>query len=253
VLKRRAEVGRGKEGTMAQLPGGTKHTWLGHGTHLLETGGKRILVDAWVMNNPACPDELKDVGGLDAMLITHGHFDHINDAVEIAKDKKPQVVSIAETAGWLGSKGVENVVDMNKGGTVEVAGVKAHMVHAVHSCGITDGDRIIYGGEACGYVVELPDRFKIYYAGDTAVFSDMALIGKLLEPDVAVLPIGDHYTMGPRSAAEAIRMLGVKAVIPAHYGTFPVLVGTPDDLRKEADDVEGLEVVDLSPGDSIGG
>jgi L-ascorbate metabolism protein UlaG (beta-lactamase superfamily) len=142
---------------------------------------------------------------------------------------------------------------MNKGGTVEVAGCKVHMVHAVHSCGITDGDQIIYGGEAAGYVVEFEDGFKLYHSGDTAVFSDMSLIGKLLAPDWAMLPIGDHYTMGPRSAAEAIRMLGVKTVVPMHFGTFPVLVGTPDDLRKEADDVSGLEVVDVEPGGTIGG
>jgi L-ascorbate metabolism protein UlaG (beta-lactamase superfamily) len=238
---------------MGHLPDGTTLNWLGHGTFLLETDGNRILIDAWVMGNPACHDGIGDLGDLDAMLITHPHFDHIADAVDIAKAKSPQVVSIPETSAWLGSKGVEHLIEMNKGGTVEVAGVKVHMVHAVHSCGITDGDQTLYGGEAAGYVVELANRFKIYFAGDTAVFSDMALIGKLLEPDLAVLPIGDHYTMGPRSAAEAIRLLGVKTVVPAHYGTFPVLVGTPDDLRKEAADVDGLEVIDLSPGESIGG
>lgn len=238
---------------MVELPEGTKITWLGHATFLIETGGKRILIDPWVMQNPACPDELKDVGDLDGMLITHAHFDHIGDAVEIAKSAAPQVVAIPETAGWLGKKGVENLIDMNKGGTVEVAGVKAHMVHAVHSCGITDGDEIIYGGEAAGYVIELENGFKLYHAGDTAVFSDMALIGKLLGPDIAMLPIGDHYTMGPRSAAEAVRLLGVKTVIPMHFGTFPALTGTPDDLRKEAADVDGLEVVELKPGETTGG
>lgn len=235
---------------MAQLPGGTKLTWLGHATFIIESsGGKRVLVDPWVMQNPACPDELKDVGPLDAMLITHAHFDHIADAVEIAQSATPQVVSIPETSHWLDNQGVENLVEMNKGGTVEVAGLKVHMTHAVHSCGLPDGS---YGGEAAGYVIELEDGFKLYHAGDTAVFSDMALIGKLLEPDIALLPIGDHYTMGPRSAAEAVRLLGVKTIVPMHFGTFPVLVGTPGDLRKHADDVDGLEVVDLAPGGTLG-
>jgi L-ascorbate metabolism protein UlaG (beta-lactamase superfamily) len=239
---------------MAQLPDGLQVTWLGHATFLIQTqSGSRILIDPWVMGNPACPDSHKDVGQLDAMLITHAHFDHIGDAVEIGKATGAQIVSIPETSHWLGSKGLENLAEMNKGGTVEVAGCKVHMVHAVHSCGITDGDQVLYGGEAAGYVVEFEDGFKLYHSGDTAVFSDMSLIGKLLAPDWALLPIGDHYTMGPRSAAEAIRMLGVKTVVPMHFGTFPVLIGTPDDLRKEADDVSGLEVVDVEPGGTIGG
>jgi L-ascorbate metabolism protein UlaG (beta-lactamase superfamily) len=238
---------------MAHFPDGLQITWLGHSTFRIVTpSGKRLLIDPWVMNNPACPDDLKDPGPLDAMLITHGHFDHIDDAVQLGRSTGAQMVSIAETAGWLGSKGLENLVDFNKGGTVEVAGCKVHMTHAVHSCGITDGDRIVYGGEAAGYVVELEDGFKLYHAGDTAVFSDMALIGKLLRPDIALLPIGDWYTMGPVSAAEAIRLLGVKTVIPMHFGTFPVLTGTPAQLREAASDVEGLEILDVDPGGSIG-
>ena len=234
------------------LPDGIKITWFGHSTFVFETpGGKRLLVDPWVMGNPACPDEMKDPGHLDGMLITHAHFDHIGDAVELGKKTGAPIVAIPETANWLGLQGLGDLVDMNKGGTVEFVGCRVHMVHAVHSCGITDGDRILYGGEAAGYVIEFENGFKLYHAGDTAVFSDMALIGKLLEPDVALLPIGDHYTMGPRSAAEAVRLLGVKTVIPMHFGTFPVLTGTPDQLRKEASDVAGLEVVDLEPGASL--
>jgi L-ascorbate metabolism protein UlaG (beta-lactamase superfamily) len=237
---------------MAKLPDGITLTWLGHATFLVTTPeGKKVLIDPWVMQNPACPDDLKDPGDVDAMLITHGHFDHIADAVELAKQKTPAVVSIPETSHWLASKGVENLVEMNKGGTVEVADLKVHMTHAVHSCGITDGDKIVYGGEAAGYVVEFSNGFKLYHAGDTAVFSDMALIAKLLAPDVALLPIGDHYTMGPASAAEAVRLLEVKHVVPMHFGTFPVLKGTPADLRAAASDVAGLVVEDLKPGDSI--
>lgn len=237
---------------MAKLPDGIEITWLGHATFRVTTpSGKRVLIDPWVMGNPSCPDDLKDPGPLDAMLITHGHFDHIGDAVELAKSTGAEVGCIAETAGWLGTKGVENVVGFNKGGTVEIAGCKVHMTHAVHSCGITDGDQTIYGGEAAGYVVEFENGFKLYHSGDTAVFSDMALIAKLLQPDWAMLPIGDHFTMGPRSAAEAIRMLGVKTVVPMHWGTFPLLTGTPDQLRDAASDVSGLEVVDVEPGGTI--
>jgi L-ascorbate metabolism protein UlaG (beta-lactamase superfamily) len=236
---------------MVELPSGAQITWLGHSTFVITTlEGKRLLIDPWVMNNPACPDDKKDLGHLDAILITHAHFDHIGDAIEIGKATGAPMLSIAETSKWLGKKGLENLVEFNKGGTVEVAGCKAHMVHAVHSCGITDGDQVIYGGEAAGYVIELEDGFSIYHAGDTAVFSDMALIGKLLAPDIAMLPIGDHYVMGPRSAAEAIRLLGVKTVIPMHYGTFPVLRGTPDDLRKEAADISDLTVAEMSPGET---
>lgn len=237
---------------MAHLPQGAELTWLGHATFRLVTpGGKRLLIDPWVKGNPACPEDLKDPGPLDAILITHGHLDHMADAVGLGRSTGAPVLAMVEVATWLSSKGLENVVEFNKGGTVEVAGCKVHMTHAIHSTGIDDGDTIVYGGEAAGLVVELEDGFKIYHAGDTAVFMDMVLIGKLLAPDIALLPIGDHYTMGPRSAAEAIRLLGVKKVVPMHYGTFPVLTGTPDELRKEASDVSGLEVLDLQPGDTL--
>ncbi|HEX2057953.1 MAG TPA: metal-dependent hydrolase [Actinomycetota bacterium] len=239
---------------MARLPENVKITWLGHSTFLLEAQGKRVLFEAWTKSNPACPDELRDPGSLDVILISHAHNDHTQDVVDLANRTGATVVAMVEFADWLQTKGVENVVGMNKGGTTEVAGFKVHMTDAKHSSSFTTDDgRVLYMGEPAGYVLELEDGFKLYFAGDTAVFGDMALIRKLLEPDVAFLPIGDFYTMGPRSAAEAVRLLGVKTVIPMHYGTFPVLVGTPDELRKEADDVEGLDVVDLKPGGSIGG
>jgi L-ascorbate metabolism protein UlaG (beta-lactamase superfamily) len=237
---------------MAQLPDGIEITWLGHATFRVTTpSGKKLLIDPWVMGNPACPDDLKDPGPLDAMLVTHGHYDHIADAVDLGKSSGAAIACIAETAGWLESKGLENVVGFNKGGTIELAGCKVHMTHAVHSCGITDGDQVVYGGEAAGYVIEFENGFKLYHAGDTAAFMDMTLIGKLLAPDLALLPIGDYYTMGPRSAAEAIRMLGVKTVVPMHWGTFPILTGTPDQLRDNASDVSGLEIVDVAPGGTI--
>jgi L-ascorbate metabolism protein UlaG (beta-lactamase superfamily) len=231
---------------------GTRLTWLGHGTFTAQTtDGKVVLIDPWVEGNPACPDSLKRFDKIDVMLITHGHFDHIADAVALAERHKPKVVAIWELCQWLNSKGVENTVDMNKGGTAEVDGLSVTMVHADHSCGILDDGKIIYGGEPCGYVVRFPGGLVLYHAGDTNVFGDMKIIGELYQPELACLPIGDHYTMSPREAAYAVRLLGVKAVIPMHFGTFPILRGTPEKLKELTADVHGLEVIVLKPGGSL--
>ena len=241
---------------MAQLPDGIQITWLGHGTFRIKTpGGKSLLIDPFLSGNPACPDELKDQSDVDAILVTHGHMDHTLDLIDVAQKSGAPVVAIVELADWLGTKGIpeDKLVGMNKGGTTEVAGVRVHMTNAVHSSSIPDGDKVVYVGDPAGFVIEFDNGFKIYFSGDTAVMADMSLIGKLLEPDLAILCIGDFYTMGPRSAAEAIRLLGVKTVIPMHYGTFPILTGTPEELRQEAKDVDGLEVIDLEPGGTLGG
>jgi L-ascorbate metabolism protein UlaG (beta-lactamase superfamily) len=232
---------------------GNKLTWLGHATFRITTpSGKVAVVDPWVQTNPMCPEPLKKFERLDTMLITHGHFDHIADAVALGKQFKPQIVGIFETCVWLESKGVSNTNGMNKGGTQRVGEIEVTMVNAIHSCGIQDGDKIVYGGEACGYIIRLPGGLTIYHAGDTAVFGDMKLIAELYSPDLALLPIGDHYTMGPREAAMAIRLLGVRQVIPMHFGTFPQLVGRPEELRQITQDIAGLEIHALKPGDSLG-
>jgi L-ascorbate metabolism protein UlaG (beta-lactamase superfamily) len=142
---------------------------------------------------------------------------------------------------------------MNKGGTQNLGEIEVTMVNAVHSCGIKDGDEIIYGGEACGYIVRLPGGLTIYHAGDTAVFGDMKIIADLYAPDLAMLPIGDHFTMGPREAALAIRLLNVRHVIPMHFGTFPPLIGRPEQLEQLTQDINGLAIHSLKPGESLGG
>jgi L-ascorbate metabolism protein UlaG (beta-lactamase superfamily) len=232
---------------------GNKLTWLGHAAFRITTpSGNVILIDPWIQSNPATPEALKKIDRVDTMLITHGHFDHIADAVELGKQFKPRVVGIFETCAWLESKGVPNTAGMNKGGTQKVGEIEVTMVNAVHSCGIQDGDKIVYGGEACGYILRLPGGVTIYHAGDTAVFGDMKIIGELYAPTVAMLPIGDYYTMGPREAALAIRLLNVRHVIPMHFGTFPVLTGTPDSLQDLTRDVPSLEYHVLKPGETLG-
>lgn len=232
---------------------GHKFTWFGHACFRIATSnGKVIFIDPWISSNPACPDSLKKVDKADVLLITHAHFDHIADAVDLAKKHQPQVVGIYETCAWLESKGVQNARGMNIGGTQKIGDLEITMVRADHSCGIQDGDKIIYGGDAAGYVFRLPGGPTIYHAGDTAVFGDMKLIAELYSPEVAMLPIGDYYTMGPREAALAIRLLGVRHVIPMHFGTFPALTGTPEKLRELTKDISGLEIHVMKPGETLG-
>jgi L-ascorbate metabolism protein UlaG (beta-lactamase superfamily) len=219
-------------------------TWLGHASFRLDTAdGKRIYVDPFLTGNPKCPESEHDPDRADIIAVTHGHGDHVGDTVALAKKTGATVVAPVELAGWLGSQGVENTRDPNKGGTEEVDGVTFTLTHAFHSSSNEDGQ---YMGEPCGIVVGV-DGKRVYFAGDTCVFGDMQLIGRLYSPDVAVLPIGDHYTMGPKEASLAIELLGVKRVVPCHWGTFPALTGTPDQLQV-GDDVT---VERIEPGGSI--
>jgi len=232
---------------------GNKLTWLGHATFKITTpGGKVVLIDPWVAGNPACPEALKKLDRIDVMLITHGHPDHCADAVALAREHRPQIVAIYETCLWLESKGLKTTRPMSKGGTQKVGELEVTMVHAIHSSGIEDGGAVIYAGEPCGYVIRLPGGFAVYHAGDTGVFGDMKLIGELYKPDLACLPIGDLFTMGPREAALAVRLLDVRHVVPMHYGTFPVLTGTPEALRELTQDIVGLEIHSLRPGETLG-
>jgi L-ascorbate metabolism protein UlaG (beta-lactamase superfamily) len=223
-------------------------TWLGHGTFQfgLETG-EVFLIDPWTDGNPSFPKG-HGFSRIDAMLITHGHFDHIHDAVPLARQFKPRVVAIFETCEWLGSKGIENLHPMNKGGSQQIGPVTVTMTHAVHSCGIREDDgRIIYGGEAAGYVLRFADGGVVYFAGDTNVFSDMQLIEELYKPALAFLPIGDLFTMSPKEAAVACRLLKATKIVPMHFGTFPALTGTPEQLAAQTK----AEVWALEPGKPV--
>jgi L-ascorbate metabolism protein UlaG (beta-lactamase superfamily) len=230
-----------------------RFTYLGHATVRCDLpGGQVVLIDPWVQGNPACPQDRRTFERLDAVLITHAHFDHMGDALDLCRSHRPEkVVANFEICSWLQAKGIQNCSGMNLGGCQEVLGFQVTMVRADHSCGLTDGDQILYGGVAAGYVVRLSGGYTFYHAGDTALFSDMQLIGEMYRPELAFLPIGDLFTMDPLQAARACRFLGVRKVIPIHWGTFPALTGTPEKLEK-ALEAHGTscEVVTLKPGES---
>jgi L-ascorbate metabolism protein UlaG (beta-lactamase superfamily) len=225
----------------------TPLTWLGHASFRLDTpGGKRIYVDPW-LGNPKCPDSEKEPERIDVIAITHGHGDHVGETVELSKKFEPEIVAMVELHAWLGQQGAQvgDGMGPNKGGTVEAGGARFTLVNAFHSSASDDGD---YLGEAAGIVVRVKDGPSIYFAGDTCVFGDMALIARLYEPSVAVLPIGGHFTMDPAEAAVALELLGNPRCVPCHWGTFGLLAGTPDELRRLA---PGADVVDLSPGETV--
>ncbi|MDE3137879.1 MAG: metal-dependent hydrolase [Acidobacteriota bacterium] len=230
---------------------GNKITWLGHAGFKFTTAtGKVVLIDPWI-NGPTCPENCKTFDRVDLILATHGHSDHFSDIIPLALKHKPAIGAIFETGMWLGSKNVEHVLPMSKGGTQQAADVAFTMVNANHSNSIVDDGKVIYAGEPAGYIVRLPGGLVVYHAGDTNLFGDMRLIGEMYRPQLALLPIGDVYTMGPHEAAHAIRLLGVRHVIPMHYGTFPLLTGTPAALKAETGDVAGLEIHALKPGESL--
>jgi L-ascorbate metabolism protein UlaG (beta-lactamase superfamily) len=240
------------------LGGGLAVTWYGHACVEITTpGGLTVLIDPW-FGNPRSPRTAASVQACDVLLVTHGHSDHMGDALEIAPRTRPAWPAIHELSLWLArnlSGGGDGVIGMNKGGTVAARGLQVTMTSADHSAGDWNeaGHTTLYLGEPAGFVIELEDGRRVYHAGDTNVFGDMRLIGELYRPDLVMLPIGGHYTMGPREAALAVELLGASQVLPLHYGTFPILAGTPQELREAlaARGPADVEVLEPVPGETL--
>ncbi|MGA2889899.1 MAG: metal-dependent hydrolase [Terracidiphilus sp.] len=229
---------------------GTRITWLGHATVLIQTAkGTNILIDPFIEQNPKYPKGFVLPAKIDYILLTHGHGDHISDAVPVATKHNSTVVAVYELAAYIASKGVDQTIGMNLGGTVQLDDVAATMVEAKHSSGAQDEKGTQYVGVAAGFVLTVADGPVLYHAGDTTVFSDMKLIRELYGPEVAMLPIGGHFTMDPKEAALAVRFIEPKVVLPLHFGTFPPLKGTPEQLAALID--PGIQVARWSPGESI--
>jgi L-ascorbate metabolism protein UlaG (beta-lactamase superfamily) len=242
---------------MTTLGKDTTITWLGHATfHIVTPEGNRVLVDAWVDTNPSCPDEWKPKAreNLDAIFLTHGHFDHVNDLADIAKATNPTIVCQYDLTPWLQNKGIaeDKIVGFNKGGTVEVAGIQATMTAAQHSSTLYENEQIIPMGDAAGYILRFSNNFTIYVTGDTSVTYDMLIMGDLYQPDLAILPIGDYFTMDPRQAAYALKLIRARYAIGQHWGTFPILTGTPEALTEACKEFNvDTQVIPLKPGESV--
>jgi L-ascorbate metabolism protein UlaG (beta-lactamase superfamily) len=225
-------------------------TWLGHSAFLVQlNSGKRIAFDPWI-GNPNCPPQFAKPEALkpvDMILVTHGHSDHSSDVVAVARATNAPVVCIFELGGYFQARGLQDVRDMSIGGTQDIAGVKVTMTYATHSGSIVEDGQIVYLGGASGFVIREPGSPTIYFAGDTGLFGDMKIIGELYKPEIAFLPIGDHYTMGPDTAAIAAKWLGVRQVVPIHWGTFPVLAGRPETLKQHLAGTN-IDVLMLEPG-----
>ncbi len=236
--------------TQVSIGRGVSITYYGHSAFKLSGGGVAVAIDPW-LSNPLLQTPVEKVGKVDVILVTHGHGDHVGETVPLAQKTGATVVAIHELSQILAKQGAPQVVGMNKGGTLNVAGLEITMTQAVHSSTVDEGGRMVAAGEAGGFVVQFPNGFTVYHAGDTAVFKDMELIRELYHPELALLPIGSHYVMNPREAALACRLIKPKWVIPMHYKTFPVLTGTPEELQRLLKGEAEIKVIALKPGETV--
>jgi L-ascorbate metabolism protein UlaG (beta-lactamase superfamily) len=245
----------------AEIGKDVKITYLGHAAFkFISPKGVVIYIDPFLSRNPKAPPEMKTVDKADLILVTHGHGNHVGDTLTIAEKTNAKIVAIAELGGYFKNKGAKNVIRMNKGGTYISHGIGITMVNALHSSSVTETEaisadkkrqRIIYAGDPAGFVLRFENGFTIYHAGDTAVFGDMKIIGEIYEPDLSLLPIGSHFTMDPKEATYAAKLLGSKYVIPMHYGTFGLLTGTPEDFLKLMEAVPQTKVMVVKPGETV--
>jgi len=229
---------------------GVQIAFLGHSAFKLTGAGANVLIDPW-LTNPLLNTPVDKVGPVDLILLTHGHGDHLGETVAVAQASNAPVVAIHELSIILARQGAPEVIGMNKGGTLDIAGCKVTMTQAVHSSSVDEGGELIAAGDPAGFVVEFKNGFVAYHAGDTAAFKDMELIRELYHPELAMLPIGSHYVMSPAEAALACRMLKPRWVIPMHYGTFPALTGTPEELIERLQGEPEITVIPLKPGESV--
>jgi len=231
---------------------GVKVTYLGHAAFkIVSPNGVVIYIDPFLSGNPKTPPEMKTVDKADLILVTHGHGDHVGDTLAIAEKTKAKIVVIPELGRYLTKKGAKNVVGMNKGGTYTSHGIAITMVHALHSSSATEGDQVVYTGDPAAFIIRFENGFTVYHAGDTGLFGDMKILGEIYKPDLSLLPIGSHFTMDPREATYAAKLLGSKYVIPMHYGTWPVLAGTPEEYLKLMKEVPQTKVLVLKPGETV--